>query len=122
MAKRKKQTQIEKLSEGMREHLLRLGLPSVERYKNWCRQHNFSCSLNKNSRQRQKELELVVVTKATEIMASEKKERNLKEVIPKIYSGELSGKKLRNATTEEIADAFQNSRAPESAPTTAVIP
>ncbi len=113
MAKRKKQTQIEKLSEGMREHLLRLGLPSIERYKNWCRQHNFSCSLNKNSRQRQKELELVVVTKATEIMASEKKERNLKEVIPKIYSGELSGKKLRNVTTEEIADAFQNSSTPK---------
>lgn len=113
MAKKRKQTQIEKLPGHMQEHLLQLGLSSIQHYKNWCRQHNFSCGLNKNSRQRQKELDFVVATKASEIMTAEKKERNLKEVLPQIYRGELSVKKLRNATTKEIADAFQNSSTPE---------
>ena len=114
--KRKKtqtKTQIEEYPQRMQEHIRQLGLSSVEDYKTWCRTHNFSQGLNKSLRQRRNELGVLTRTKMTEIMTQEKKGRNLKEIIPKLYSQELRVKQLRNATTREIAVAFQESGTPK---------
>ena len=106
-------TQTKKCSPEMQTHIRQLGLSSVEAYKTWCRAHNFSQGLNKSPRQRRNELGVVTRTKATEIMTKEKKDRNLKELIPKLYSKELQLKQLRNAIAREIAVAFQENHTPK---------
>ncbi len=114
MAKKRKttktKTSIEECTLQMQTHIHRIGLSSVEGYKNWCRRHNFSRGLEKNSRQLQKELSFASAMIASEIMANEKKIRNLKAMIPKIYNGELNSEKVRNNTAREIAHAFQRSK------------
>lgn len=117
MAKKKKGSKtkipIEECSLKMQAHIHQLGLSTVEEYKKWCGRHNFSRGLEKNSRQLRKELSVVTAIKASEIMANEKKSRNLKEIIPKIYNGELQSEQLRNGTAKEIALAFQKSNSRE---------
>ncbi len=114
MAKKRKtnktKTSIEECTLQMQVHIHKLGLSSVEAYRNWCSQHNFSRGLEKNSRQLRKEVSLASAIIASEIMANEKKTRNLKAVIPKIYNGELNSEKVRNNTAREIAHAFQRSQ------------
>ena len=117
MAKKKKRKptkiSIEECTIGMQAHIHQLGLSSVEEYKNWCGKHNLSRGLDKNSRQRRNELSIVTVIKASEILENEKKYRNLNEIIPKIYNGEIQSQKLRNGTTKEIALAFERSYYPK---------
>ena len=97
----------------MQEHIGQLGIPSIEAYKEWCRAHNFSQGLDKNPRQCQDELYVLTRTQATRIMAKEKKDRNLREILPKIYNQELRSEKLQNAVTRAIAEAFEGSIAPK---------
>ena len=97
----------------MQEHIRQLGISSVEGYKEWCRTHNLSQGLDKNPRQRRDELYVLSRTRATRIMASEKKDRNLKELLPKIYNQELRLEKLQNAVTRAISEAFESSIAPK---------
>ena len=117
MARKRKENHtkinIDDLPRKMRDHIHQLGFSSIEHYKNWCRQHNFGCGLNKDSRQRRNELSAGTTIKVSELMANEKKGRNLKDVIPKIYSEELQGENLRNPTAKEIAFAFERSNSPE---------
>lgn len=105
--------QIEQLPHGMQVHIYQLGMSSIEEYKQWCRKHNFSRGINKNSRQLRNELDIVTTSKATELMTDEKKSRNLKDIIPKIYDGELPAEKLRNEITKEIAHTIQISTSPK---------
>lgn len=114
MAKKKKKKdthidEIERLPWHMREHLHKLGFSTVEEYKLWCRQHNFCRGLNKNHRQRTEELFALSSINVSQIMSNEKKGRNLKEVLPKIYREELDGENLRNPIAKEIAYAFERS-------------
>ena len=113
MAKRKKlpQTKIslDQLPRIMREHIELLGFSSVEQYKLWCRQHNFTSGLNKNTLQRRNEITAAKSIEISEIMAKEKKGRNLKDIIPKIYGEVLDGEDLRNPIAKEIAHAFERS-------------
>lgn len=113
MAKKRKRNRakipIEECTLKMQAHIHQLGLSSVEDYRRWCGQHNFSRGLDKNSRQLRNELSLVIAIKASEILANEKKTRNLKDIIPKIYHGELTDETVRNPTAKEIALAFQRS-------------
>lgn len=119
MAKKKKKKkysdvdEFKRLSGAMRYHLWKLGFSTVEDYKLWCRQHNFSCGLNKNVRQRSEELFTFSSIDVSQIMANEKKGRNLKEVIPKIYKEKLDGENLRNPIAKEIAFAFERSNCRE---------
>lgn len=117
MAQKRKQPQrkmrIEECTLKTQEHIRQLGISSVEGYKAWCRAHNFSQGLDKSQRQRRDELDVLTRMQATRMMATEKKERNLKEIIPRIYRKELSPEKLRNTSTREIAAAFQESDTPE---------
>ena len=117
MAQKRKRTQkkmrIEECSLKMQEHIRQLGISSLEAYKEWCRAHNFSQGLDKNSRQRRDELYVLTRAQATRIMATEKKDRNLREILPKIYNQELRLEKLQNAVTRAIAEAFQGSIAPK---------
>ena len=117
MARKRKdnhtQIHIDDLPRKMRDHIHQLGFSSIEHYKKWCRQHNFGCGLNKDSRQRRNELSAGTTIKVSELMANEKKGRNLKDVIPKIYSEELQGENLRNPTAKEIAFAFARSNSRE---------
>ena len=118
MAQRKKRTKtkmpIEECSLEMQAHIHQLGLSTVEDYRAWCRKYNFSRGLDKNSRQLRNELDIVVTIKASKILASEKKTRNLKEIISKIYGGELQSDSVRNGTAKEIALAFERSKSPEA--------
>ena len=113
MAKKRKtkkaRTSLEECTLQMQAHIHQLGLSSVEAYRNWCSQHNFSRGLEKNSRQLRKELHFASAIVASEIMANEKKIRNLKNVIPQIYKGELNSENVKNNTAREIAHAFQRS-------------
>ena len=113
MAQKRKKTRVlkvfEELPPHIRDHIYQLGFSTIEDYKCWCRKHNFSCGLDKNSRQRRNELSIVTKIKASEILANEKKSRNLNEIIPKIYNGEMQSEKLRSGTAKEIALAFQRS-------------
>ena len=112
MAKKRKRTgpiTIEQLPHRMRFHIHKLGFSSIQHYKIWCRENSFSCGLNKDSRQRQNELETIMMVKASALLADDKKSRNLKEIIPKIYAGEQESKSLRNGTAKEIALAFERS-------------
>ncbi len=113
MAKKIKETQtkieLKQLPRKMREHIQQLGFSSVDPYKIWCRRHNFSCGLNKDSRQRQNELRAVTTINISELMAKEKKGRNLKEIIPRICEEELEAENLRNPIAKEIANAFGRS-------------
>lgn len=93
----------------MRDHIHKLGLSTVEEYKLWCRQHNFCCKLKKNIRERTNELSALSSISVSQIMANEKKGRNLKEIIPRIYNEKLDGENLRNPTAKEIAFAFERS-------------
>ena len=97
----------------MQEHIRQLGISSVEVYKEWCRANNFSQGLDKNPRQRRDELYVFTRTQATKIMAKEKKDRNLSEILPKIYNQELRSEKLQNAVTRAISTAFESSIAPK---------
>ena len=113
MAQKKKRTKtkmpIEECSLEMQAHIHQLGLSTVEDYRVWCRKHNFSRGLDKNSRQLRNELDLVTTIKASKIMANEKKTRNLKEIIPKIYDGKLQREEIRNPVAKEITLAFERS-------------
>jgi len=113
MSKKKKKSQpeigLDQITLRMREHIELLGFSSVEQYKLWCRQHNFSCGINKNSLQRRNEITAAKSIQLSEIMAKEKKGRNLKDIIPKIYVEELDGEDLRNPIAKEIALAFERS-------------
>ena len=117
MAQKRKQTQkkmrIEEYPRKIREHLHQLGMPSIEAYKEWCRTHNFSQGLDKNPRQRRDELYVVTRRQAARIMVKEKKDRNLKEILPKIYNQELRAETLENPVTRAIAEAFLGSIAPK---------
>ena len=119
MAKKKKKKdthtdEFERLPWHMREHIHKLGFSTVEEYKLWCRQHNFCRGLNKNHRQRTDELFALSSINVSQIMANEKKGRNLKEVLPKIYKEELNGENLRNPIAKEIAYAFERSNSREN--------
>ena len=117
MAQKRKQTQkkmrIEEYPREIREHLHQLGMPSIEAYKEWCRTHNFSQGLDKNPRQCRDELYVVTRTQAARIMVKKKKDRNLKELLPRIYNQELRAEKLQNAVTRAISEAFESSIAPQ---------
>ncbi len=117
MAKKRKgkppKISIEECTLKMQAHIHQLGLSSVEEYKIWCRKHNFSRGLDKNSRQLRNELNIVTAIKAAEIMADKKKARNLNEIIPKIYNGELQSQNLRQGTAKEIALVFERSYYPK---------
>ena len=108
-----KKMRIEDCSLKMQAHIGQLGISSVETYKEWCRAHNFSQGLDKNPRQRRDELYVSTRMQATRIMAKEKRDRNLSEILPKIYNQELRLEKLQNAVTTAIAEAFQGSIAPK---------
>ena len=97
----------------MQEHIQQLGISSVEAYKEWCRAHNFSQGLNKNLRQRQDELYVITRVQATKMMAKNKKDRNLREILPKIYNQELRSEKLQNSVTRAISETFESSIAPK---------
>ncbi|MDE0635456.1 MAG: PcfJ domain-containing protein [Candidatus Poribacteria bacterium] len=103
---------IEECTLKMQAHIHQLGLSTVEDYKTWCQQHNFSRGLDKNTRQLRNELNIVTAINASEIMAEKKKARNLNEIIPKIYNGELQSQNLRKGTAKEIALAFERSYYP----------
>ena len=117
MAQKRKQTQkrmrIEEYPREIREHLHQLGMPSIEAYKEWCRTHNFSQGLDKNPRQRRDELYVVTRTQAARIMVKKKKDRNLKELLPRIYNQELRAEKLQNPVIRAISEAFESSIAPQ---------
>ncbi len=118
MAKKKKkevtpEDEFARLPWTMRDHIHKLGLSTVEEYKLWCRQHNFCCKLRKNYRERINELSALSSISVSQIMANEKKGRNLKEVLPKIYKEELDGENLRNPIAKEIAYAFERSNSRE---------
>ena len=113
MAKKRKvsptENDIDRLPGQMRRHIEKLGLSSVEEYKHWCRQHTFSSGLNKTSLQRRNEINALTSIQISEIMANEKKGRNLKEIIPRIHDEEIDGENLRNPIAKEIAHAFERS-------------
>ena len=117
MAKKRKKTQaiiqIETLPSIIRNHIFRLGFTTVEEYKSWCRNNNFTCNLHKDSRQRRNELSVKESTTLSELFTNEKKTRDLKELIPKIYNQEIQANALRNPTAISIASAFENSAHPK---------
>ena len=117
MAQRRRQSQekmqIETCSLKMQEHIQQLGISSVEDYKTWCRVHNFSQGLDKSPRQRQDERYAVARTQASKMMAKEKKDRNLSEMLPKIYNQEIRLEELQNAVIRAISNAFEGSMAPK---------
>jgi len=96
----------------MQEHIQQLGISSVADYKRWCRAHNFSQGLDKSPRQRQDERYAVTRTQASKMMAKEKKDRNLIEILPRIYNQEIRLEELQNAVTRAISNAFEASTAP----------
>ena len=119
MAQKRKQRQqkkmrIEECSSQMQEHFQRLGISSVEAYKAWCRAHNFNQGLDKGSRQRQDELYAMMRTRADKVMAQDKKDRDLKDILPKIYNQELRSEQLQNAVLRVISEAFEASIAPKA--------
>lgn len=97
----------------MQEHIGELGISSVAAYKEWCRTHNFSQGLEKSPRQRRDELYVLTRTHATSLLAQQKKDRNLREILPKIYNEELHLENLQNPVTRRIAEVFQGSKAPK---------
>ncbi|MCG9128048.1 PcfJ domain-containing protein [Candidatus Poribacteria bacterium] len=99
---------IDSLPSAMKRHFEQLGLSTIDEYKNWCKKNEFSSGLNKDSHQRWNELSKVSIQKIDGVMSDEKRSRNLKDVIPKIYNGELTPDQLRNNITKEIAQIFQN--------------
>ena len=111
--KSKRKIWIEECAPEMQEHIHQLGISSVEAYKAWCRAHNFGQGLDKNSRQRRDELYVLTRTRAVKIMTTEKKDRNLKEILPKIYNQELRSEKLQNPVLRAISVAFEGSIAPK---------
>ena len=117
MAQKRKQSQkkmrIEDCSSEMQEHIQQLGIASIEAYREWCRTHNFNQGLDKNSRQRRDELYVFTRTQAIKIMTKEKKDRNLSEILPKIYNQELRSEKLQNPALRAISEAFESSIAPK---------
>ena len=111
--KSKSRMRIEECSHEMQAHIHQLGISTVEAYKEWCRAHNFSQGLDKSSRQRQDELYVLTRTQAIKIMTKEKKDRNLSEILPKIYNQELRSEKLQNPVLRAISGAFEGSIAPK---------
>ena len=111
--KSKRKMWIEECSPEMQAHIHQLGISSVEAYKEWCRAHNFSQGLDKNTRQRRDELYVLTRTQAMKIMTKEKKDRNLSEILPKIYNQELRSEKLQNPILRVISAAFEGSIAPK---------
>ena len=117
MARKRKQPrkkiQFEECSLHMQEHIRQLGIVSVEAYKAWCRAHNFSQGLEKNRRQRQDELYVFTRIRATRMLAEKKRDRNLREILPKIYNQELRSENLQNPVTRAISETFESTIAPK---------
>ena len=97
----------------IQRHIRELDLQSIEEYKTWCSENHFSTSLNKTSIQRQKEIDFAKAAIATQLLSAEKKSRNLKDIIPKIYSNKIRESELRNGIAKEIALAFKRSKSPK---------
>ena len=110
MAQKRKQTQkrmrIEEYPREIREHLHQLGMPSIEAYKEWCRTHNFSQGLDKNPRQRRDELYVVTRTQAARIMVKKKKDRNLKELLPRNIQSRTAGRKTTEPSYQSHFGSF----------------
>ena len=104
---------VEKIPRVMHNHIRELGIKTFSEYKEWCREHHFSCSLNKGSHQRRKEISVAKGAIAKQLLTAEKKSRNLKDIIPKIYSNRIRESELRNGTAKEIALAFKRSKSPK---------
>ena len=111
--KSKRKIRIEECSPEMQAHIHQLGIPSVDAYKEWCRAHNFSQGLDKNTRQRRDELYVLTRAQAMKIMTKEKKDRNLQEILPKIYNQELRSENIQNPVIRAILVAFEGSIAPK---------
>ena len=105
---------MDTLPRSMKRHLEQLRLSSIDEYKNWCKNNDFSAGLNKDSQQRRNELSKITIQNIDVLISNEKKSRNLKDVLPKIYNGELTPDKLRNDISKEIAKIFQNQEKSET--------
>ena len=81
---------MDTLPRSMKRHFEQLGLSSIDEYKNWCKKNDFSAGLNKDSQQRRNELSKITIQNIDVLISNEKKSRNLKDVLPKIYNGELN--------------------------------
>lgn len=98
----------------MQAHIKNLGLSSTREYKNWCRSHNFSQGLNKNTRQRRKELDFSNRIKATEILRRKKREGSsvLESVIRFVCALEIrlrEDEMLKEPSPEEVATDIASS-------------
>ena len=110
---KKNNVYIEKIPRVMYSHIRELGIKTFNEYKEWCRENHFSCSLNKGPHQRRKELSAAKAAMAKQLLTAEKKSRNLKDIIPKIYSNKIRESELRNGIAKEIALAFKRSKYPK---------
>ncbi|MCZ6633741.1 MAG: hypothetical protein O7G87_10065, partial [bacterium] len=93
--------------EALNEHLEVLGL-SRDAYQAWCRDHGFSDRLNKNRRQRRREIRLMERIRGEDALATRRNQtRRPDETIAQIYAGEIDVDALRADYLVKIYAGFE---------------
>ena len=78
---------------GLKNHLQRLGLGSVQEYKDWCRRHGFSRNINKTGKQFRDET-LIIARQAADAMLAKRKFRDPATASQSYFAGEIEWKDL----------------------------
>lgn len=97
----------------LRRHLQSLDLTNVEEYKEWCRQHGFSCHLVKSSHQRERERLVATREIANARLTESRKNAKLPDAIQSIFSGKFQWTGFRspsNTAIQRVYDATQSNR------------
>ena len=88
-------------------HLQSLGLENVGDYKNWCRQHGFSCRLAKADCQRERERLIATREIATARLVESKKNAKLPSAIHDIFTGQLRRVGFRSPSFTAIQRVYE---------------
>ncbi len=93
----------------MNAHLKKLGIESIPEYKNWCRDHGFSTSLNKTWEQHNRE-HLVILRQTADIRRAQarREQRNPHETIQQIFAGQMDGANFHQPHLQAVCRAYKH--------------
>ncbi len=113
MDRKKASTRTDKADPELREHIVGLGLDTIEQYREWCGLNGFSQKLNKNWKQRGRERFYVRRAHAQERLKQKKREkRNQADVIKGICAGELGKNDVTQPYLQRLCEVVRTNRGP----------
>jgi hypothetical protein len=96
---------LDLLTADMRRHVAELGIPSLTAYFEWCRQHGFTCSLDKPGLARRREIEYARSLGGSARLAAHERVRNPAEAVQRLLDGEAPASAEHHAVAVVLRDS-----------------